>query len=96
MVDPTQTPELPPLIVPADGTGLMVTNAMAEVWAPQVPVNVTVYEPLLLVCGFERLYVALVAPIIAVAGLDPTLHWYCTFAPKPVTDKEVGFNAHPV
>jgi hypothetical protein len=42
MVDPTQTPELPPLIVPADGTGLIVTKAMLDVWAPQVPVMVTV------------------------------------------------------
>ena len=100
MVDPTQTPEFPPEIVPADGTGLIVTKAMLDVCVPHwplfAPVKVTVYEPLLLVCGFERLYVALVAPIIGVAGLDPTLHWYCTFAPKPVTEREVGFKAHPV
>ena len=96
MVDPTQTPEFPPLMVPAGGTGLMVTKAIAEVCTPQVPVNVTVYDPLLLVCGLDKLKVELVAPVIGVDGLDPTLHWYCKFAPKPVTDKEVGFKAHPV
>jgi hypothetical protein len=31
MVDPTQTPELPPFIVPADGTGLIVTNVGLDV-----------------------------------------------------------------
>ena len=96
MVDPTHTPEFPPLMVPADGNGLMVTRAMLDVCVPHVPVMVTVYDPLLLVCGFERLYVALVAPVIGADGFDPTLHWYCTFAPKPVTESEVGFKAHPV
>ena len=96
ILDPTQTPEFPPVIVPADGTGLIVTKAMLDVCVPHVPVMVTVYDPLLLVCGFERLYVALVAPVIGADGFEPTLHWYCTFAPKPVTESEVGFKAHPV
>ena len=55
MVDPTHTPEFPPEMVPADGTGLIVNKAMLDVCAPHVPVIVTVYVPLLLVSGFERL-----------------------------------------
>ena len=55
MVDPTQTPVVPPEIVPAEGTGLMVTKVGLDVCAPHVPVIVTVYVPLLLVSGFERL-----------------------------------------
>ena len=59
MVDPTHTPEFPPLIVPAGGTGLMVTKIGVDVCVPHwpllAPVKVTVYDPLLLVCGFERL-----------------------------------------
>ena len=41
MVDPTQTPVVPPEIVPADGTGLIVTKAMLDVCTPHVPVTTT-------------------------------------------------------
>jgi hypothetical protein len=98
MFDPTQTPEFPPLMVPAGGTGLMVIKAMSDVSKPHIPDTDTLYVPLLLVCGFDRLKVAPVAPVIAIrlAGFEPMSHWYCKFAPKAVTDIEVGFKAHPV
>jgi hypothetical protein len=31
MEEPTQTPEFPPIIVPAEGTGFMVTSAILDV-----------------------------------------------------------------
>ena len=41
MVDPTHTPEFPPLMVPADGKGLMVIKAILDVSKPHIPVTDT-------------------------------------------------------
>ena len=41
-LDATQIPLTPPLMMPGEGNGLMVTNAMLEVSVPQTPLTTTV------------------------------------------------------
>ena len=41
-VAPTQIPFTPPLMIPGDGNGLIVTSAIFEVSVPQTPLTTTV------------------------------------------------------